>query len=238
MSKPLKRAEWPARQTIEQLKEYCPDVRDELFWSLYEKWKTETLIPPDRLHASYSALSATLNNGVPGAIVECGVFRGGSFCFFLDVVQTLVGPTREFWAYDTFEGFPEEVDEVLQGGATFRRDDWHTDNFLKFFERNVSRTGYPLDKVHIVKGSVLDTIPAHGPSEIAFLHLDTDYYEATKHELEHLYDRVPKGAAVAIDDYGYFEGSRRAVDEFFAVRPKKPIMVRADHVGRLLLKPE
>jgi O-methyltransferase len=237
MSKPLNEVEWTAKLSMDQCRQRCPDVRDPLFWDIYEKWRGETLIPPERLVSSYAALRTALTNGVEGAIAECGVFRGGSFCFFIDVVGELFGPTREFWAFDTFEGFPEGVEDVVLGDKTFKSEMWHTDNFYSIFTRNLARTKYPKDKIIVVKGSVLETIPAQAPDQICFLHLDTDYYESTLHELVHLYDRVSRGGAIEVDDYGHFEGCRRAVDEFLTGKVPQPMMFRSgDYTGRIILK--
>ena len=71
---------------------------------------------------------------------------------------------------------------------------------------------YPAERVHFVKGKVEDTIPG-APERIAILRLDTDWYESTRHELEHLYPGSP-GGVLLLDDYGYWEGAREAVDEF------------------------
>lgn len=182
------------------------------------------------------ALRTVLANSVEGEIAECGVFRGGAFCFFIEVVASLFGSARRFWAFDTFDGFPSDVDERLIDGSRFSRESWHTDSFEHVFRNNVERTAYPKDRIEVVRGSVLDTIPAHGPKTLAFLHLDTDYYEATSHELAHLYDRVSRGGAIMIDDYGHFEGCRRAVDEFLQGRKPQPVMLRADYTGRILIK--
>jgi O-methyltransferase len=94
-------------------------------------------------------------------------------------------------------------------------------------------TGYPSDRVHYVKGLVEATVPQQAPDEIAILRLDTDWYESTKHELEHLWPRVRPGGVLIVDDYGHFEGARRAVDEFFG---PGVFLHRIDYTGRLVLK--
>ena len=236
MSKPLNQVEYAAKRTMEEIRRPYPDIDDEDFWRIYEKWRGETLIPAERLYASYLALRATLANGVEGAIVECGVFRGGSLAFFMDVVLRFGKADREFWAYDTFDGFPENVVETIHNGTTFTCESWHTENFREIFDRNLARCDYPRELVHVVVGDVLETIPIKAPERIAFLHLDTDYYEATLHEFKHLYHRVPHGCAVEVDDYNAFEGSRRATDEFLSGLDRQPMMYRSDRFGRLLVK--
>lgn len=227
--------EWPALKSLDQHKARCKDIDDDLFWSLYDRWRAQTLIPPERLYMSYCALRNVIENRVPGDVVECGVFRGGSLCFFVQATQALGDPDRRFWAYDTFDGFPVDVDEVIHDGTRFQRENWHTENFESIFRTNVAALALPDERLEVIKGSVLDTLPARAPVQIAFLHLDTDYYEATRHELHHLYHRVPVGGAVMVDDYGHFRGSRRATDEFCAGLARKPLLLRADYAGRLLV---
>ena len=48
------------------------------------------------------------------------------------------------------------------------------------------------------------------------LRLDTDFYESTKVELEHLYPKIEKGGIIIIDDYGHWNGCKKAVDDYFS----------------------
>jgi hypothetical protein len=88
--------------------------------------------------------------------------------------------------------------------------------------------GYPAERIHYHAGLVQDTIPEQAPERIALLRLDTDWYESTRHELAHLYDRVPSGGVIIVDDYDYWEGSRQAVDEFLAARGAHLLLVPVD----------
>jgi predicted O-methyltransferase YrrM len=97
-------------------------------------------------------------------------------------------------------------------------------------------TGYPEERVHLVEGKVEDTLPAAAPEEIAVLLLDTDWYESTRHELEQLYPRLSPGGVLILDDYGHYEGARRAVDEYFAAHGGRPLLTRVDYTGRVGVK--
>ena len=101
---------------------------------------------------------------------------------------------------------------------------------------NIAGIGYPDDKVVFVKGLVEATIPDAAPRKIALLRLDTDWYESTKHELDHLYDRVVQLGVVVFDDYGWWNGAKRAVDEFFEEQPFRPMLNRIDETGRFVIK--
>src|SRR5205814_597332 len=82
---------------------------------------------------------------------------------------------------------------------------------LEQVEAVLTATGYPKDSLHFVAGPVEETLPAAAPGQIAVLRLDTDWYESTRHELEHLYPDLTPGGVLLVDDYGHWEGARRAV---------------------------
>ena len=85
--------------------------------------------------------------------------------------------------------------------------------------------------VIIVKGWFQDTLILNqiriGP--IALLRIDGDWYESTKVCLECLFDNVANGGYVIIDDYGFFPGCRKAVDEFLASRGLKVQFIPVDY---------
>ena len=100
----------------------------------------------------------------------------------------------------------------------------------------VLSTGYPAERLHLVHGPVEETLPARAPEEIALLRLDTDWYESTRHELVHLYPRLADGGVLIIDDYGHWEGARRAVDEYFATEAPSLMLNRVDYTARIAIK--
>jgi O-methyltransferase len=95
---------------------------------------------------------------------------------------------------------------------------------------------YPQEQIHFHKGKVEETIPSEAPETIALLRLDTDWYESTKHELEHLYDRLSPGGILIIDDYGHWEGARLATQEFMA-RSGGRLLLLPCGTGRIGVKP-
>ena len=97
-------------------------------------------------------------------------------------------------------------------------------------------TGYPEGRIHLIKGKVEDTIPENMPAgDLAILRLDTDWYESTRHEMKHLYPRLVSRGVLILDDYGHWEGVRRAVDEYFAASKLRPLMSRVDYSCRLVI---
>ena len=105
-------------------------------------------------------------------------------------------------------------------------------------QRNMWSTGYPKERMHFVKGPVESTIPEHAPEQIALLRLDTDFYESTRHELEHLFPRLVKGGVLILDDYGHWEGQRAAVDEYCKKKGIHLLLTRVDYTGRVAVKVE
>jgi len=203
---------------------------------------------PERMVGLMNAVKYVSENQLPGAIVECGVWRGGSMMVAAKTLLNRKDTSRDLYLFDTFEGMsePTEADVMFDGqkasdvlAASERKDgvvNYWCFAGLPDVERNLHSTGYPKDKLHFVKGKVEDTVPGSAPAQIALLRLDTDWYESTAHELEHLYPRVVPNGVVIIDDYGHWQGARKAVDEYFGRQSFKPLLNRLDYTGRLLIK--
>lgn len=209
-----------------------------------------TKTSPERVVALLAAVRFLVHQHVPGAIVECGVWRGGSMMAAALVLQELGETNRDLYLYDTFEGMvrPTEHDVGNNGAAAidkFERrqigadaSDWCLAP-LDEVRRGMASTGYPESRIHYIKGKVEETLPQHVPEEIALLRLDTDWYESTKQELVHLYPRLAPHGVLIIDDYGDWLGARKAVDEYFAASPSaSPLFLhRIDQAGRIGIKP-
>ena len=98
----------------------------------------------------------------------------------------------------------------------------------------VASTGYDMSRVHAIAGPVEETLPHQVLPELALIRLDTDFYQSTRAELEHLYPRLVAGGVMIIDDYGHFRGAREAVDEYFAAT--RIFLSRIDYTARLAIK--
>jgi O-methyltransferase len=200
----------------------------------------------ERLATMVQATEHVVRHGVPGDIVECGVWRGGSMMAAATMLRTLGDTSRRLFLYDTFEGMsePTERDQTLHGVSArsiLAQDDRGTGYWcyasLEDVQGNLRSTGYPEDKLVYVRGRVEETIPGRLPERISLLRLDTDWYESTKHELEHLYPLLSPGGILIIDDYGHWQGARAAVDEFLA-RTRTPLFLhRVDYTARIAVKP-
>jgi len=107
-------------------------------------------------------------------------------------------------------------------------------DFWRLYERCKADTR--TTHMRMIEGRVEQTIPQQLPLRISLLRLDTDWYQSTRHELIHLWPRLVPGGILIVDDYGYWRGSRRAVDEFIAGLPSPPLLTRLDDTGRICIK--
>jgi len=203
-----------------------------------------SITSPERVAALVSATGHVVHSELPGAFVECGVWKGGSMMATALTLLRLGVNDRDLYLFDTFSGMSEPTAVDVEVGADGVPADatatWESINEwcaigLGEVRANLESTGYPSERLHFVEGKVEDTVPAHAPGKIALLRLDTDWYASTAHELEHLYPRLCRGGILLIDDYGHWSGARKAVDEYFA--DGSPFLQRVDYTARLAVKP-
>ena len=226
---------------------HIPADLDDATIETYLAVREYTMTSPERVAALCSAVTHIVRDNVPGDIVECGVWRGGSM---LAAARTLLAhgdSERSLWLYDTFEGMPAPTDADVRGpdGApasqlladSSRDSDLWAVSPLDDAQHVMALSGYPLERVRYVVGRVEDTLPGTIPDSIALLRLDTDWYESTRHELLHLVPRISPGGVLIIDDYGFWKGARRAVDEYIESSGCTWLMNRIDETGRLVLIP-
>ena len=222
---------------------------DELTTRIFNAVNPYTMTSPERIAALVEAVRYVVANDIPGDFVECGVWRGGSSMAAALALKELGDESRELWLYDTYGGMsaPTEEDVDVSGRAADEKfaqrqltedsSEWCRSP-LDDVQQNLAGSGYPAEKMHFVKGKVEDTIPGEMPAgPVAILRLDTDWYESTRHEMQHLYPALETGGVLILDDYGYWQGARKAVDEYFAAHGIRPLMGRVDTDGRMLLKP-
>jgi hypothetical protein len=164
------------------------------------------------------------------------------------VLIDLGATNRDLHLFDTFTGMTEPTaeDRDFRGRSAVEQYAQLSDGEqmsrwcragMATVRTNLIRTNYPSERIHLVAGMVEDTIPASAPETIALLRLDTDWYASTKHELVHLWPRLAAGGVCIIDDYGHWQGSRKAVDEYFAENGIHVLMHRLDYSARLIVKP-
>jgi hypothetical protein len=208
-----------------------------------------TMLSAPRLLNAYDVVRQVEDDGVDGAIVECGVWSGGGIGLMALASRRYGTAPRTFHLFDSFEGLPQPSvhdEEVLAafalGHPELVPDDGSDparlvaigacegDTIEAVRDLFLRRLRVAEDRVVIHAGWFQDTVPAAAATigPIAVLRLDGDWYESTKVCIENLYDHVAEGGFVIVDDYGDFTGCRKAVDEFLASRGESPDLLEAD----------
>lgn len=169
-------------------------------------------------------------------MVECGVWNGGS----AGITAVAAGGSRDVWLFDSWEGLPEPGDIDTSVTGIRREKGWDLgsiDNVERLF---FHKLGIDQSRVHVVKGWFEETLPLHRRKvgAIALLHLDGDWYASIKRCLEELYDQVSPGGYVAIDDYGYWKGCKRAVDEFISEQGLEVDLIAVEGGSLYFAKPD
>jgi O-methyltransferase len=225
-----------------------PDIVETEFWEIYHFCKPYTMTSVERMYSLYCSVNYILSKGVEGDFVECGVWRGGSSMLIAKMLHNRNITNRKIFLYDTFEGMPppsdmdvtfngKEANGLLKASAHNKEVSVWCLADLADVKRNLNSTGFPETNLVFIAGKVEDTLLSNLPTgKIALLRLDTDWYESTKHELDVLFPMLIENGVLIIDDYGHWQGCRKAVDEYFE-RTQSPILMnRIDYTGRMIIK--
>jgi hypothetical protein len=227
-----------------------PDDLDPEFWPLYDACQPYTMTSVARLYALYKATQYIARRGIPGDMIECGVWRGGSMMMIALALQAFGAADRRLFCFDTFEGMPPPslfdvrhsdsipASTILSSTSKDESSVYWAISSLETVRSNLTTTRYPMHLINYVVGRVEATIPRCLPERIALLRLDTDWYESTKHEMLHGYPRISPGGIIMIDDYGFWRGARQAVDEYLAETGARLLLNRIDETGRIAIKPD
>lgn len=224
---------------------FPPDFDDETI-AMIRRVQPYTMTSPERLFALRQSVQYLVRHNVPGAMVECGVWRGGSMMAVALTLLEMNAADRVLYLYDTYEGMssPTDRDRTFEGvsaAAILGQSDKSTHPVwayspIETVQRALLSTGYTQSLIQYVVGPVEQTLPAIVPDAIALLRLDTDWYESTYHELTHLYPRLCNGGVLIVDDYGHWEGCRLAVDQYLMENRLPLLLHRIDYTGRIGVK--
>jgi O-methyltransferase len=187
------------------------------FLRLHRKYRDLTMAPAAVFWRNLRIVDA--NRHVQGCVVECGVWRGGMSAGMAEVL----GPSREYFLFDSFEGLPPagELDgeEAKRWQADVSSPTYY-DNCraeIDFAGRAMRKSGVP--RYHLVEGWFEETLPSFVPPEpIAILRVDGDWYESTLTVLESLWKYLAPDGIVIVDDYYAWDGCSRAVHDFLSRR--------------------
>lgn len=203
--------------------------------------KRNTMTSVIRCKTLWDSCCDILKNEVPGDFVECGVWRGGSAGIMAQVLRKFDSSRqRKLHLFDSFEGLPEPTE--IDGTHAAQYSGGVNSGALKSvhmceaeigFVRELlfDKLNFPESRARLYQGWFQDTIPQLGndPSQIAVLRLDGDWYDSTKICLNHLYDRVPSGGLIILDDYFAWEGCKVATDEFRDARGITDKLIQVDN---------
>ncbi len=215
-----------------------------------------TMLSRPRLLSLYECVVFCEQKDLKGDYVECGVWKGGA-AGLMALANLRYGKTRRnIHLLDSFEGVPEPSRQIdgpravqeaqASGVGTLGRLTANPqfyrgrgigtlDGTANLLERTI---GYDAAFIHYHKGFFEHTVSrvASQLDQVAILHLDGDWYSSTRVCLEHFYEKVAKGGLVIIDDYGAYEGCRKAVDEFFSDRNINTYLHKIDSEVRVCVK--
>lgn len=204
-----------------------------MFW-LFRQVSNYTMLSLARLKNLYRLSRELDRRGLGGAIVECGVYHGGSAAVMAYAGRDALRP-RPLWLFDSFQGLPAPTPEDGSTARAQYRPGWCQGEVAKVKEV-FQCLGIPLSRLHIVEGWYQDTFARTEVGPVSLLHIDADWYESVKLCLEKFYDAVEPGGFVVLDDYGYWEGCRRAVEEFFRQRALPLRLIPVDYTGHYFEK--
>lgn len=207
-----------------------------------------TMVGLPRMVSNVLATKYILDNTISGDFVECGVWKGGSILLVKMILEEYKS-NKNVWLFDTFKGMtePTEIDRSPRGILAiekFNRSKNEDHNEWCFspveeVRNNFTKAQVNMNECHFIEGDVFETLPKYKNeiSEISFLRLDTDWYESTKIEMEQLYPLLVSRGVLIVDDFGHWEGSRKAVEEYFQKHEQyKPLLNLIDLVGRVGIK--
>ena len=197
-----------------------------------------TMVGLKRLENVRVCVEAVLRDGIPGDLIETGVWRGGTVILMKAVVERRGGRGRVIWAADSFEGLPPPRHPVDQANPSYDLSEF---DYLKVpveqVQENFARFGLLDENVRFLKGWFSETLPAAPIDRLSLLRLDGDMYESTRDALEPLYPKLSPGGFVIVDDYASWPGCRRAVDEYRAARAITAPLVKIDDAAVWWRKP-
>ncbi|HEX2087346.1 MAG TPA: PqqD family peptide modification chaperone [Solirubrobacteraceae bacterium] len=179
-----------------------------------------TMVGLRRLENLERCATRIFADGVPGDFLEAGVCQGGASIFLRALQVAYDEPDRATWLADSFAGVPapsHPVDVADRLDLSEPVEPWLAAD-RRSVEENFATYGLLSDRVRFLPGWFADSLPDAPVEQIALLRLDADLYSSTREALDALYDRVPPGGYVVVDDYGALAPCRRAVDAFRAER--------------------
>ncbi|MBI3649999.1 MAG: class I SAM-dependent methyltransferase [Acidobacteria bacterium] len=180
-------------------------------------WPTyaHTMIGMKRLNNLQFCVEEMLARGVPGDLIETGVWRGGATIFMRAILKAYAVKDRFVWVADSFQGLPTPNSEKYPADAADRHHEFKELAVpLDQVKSNFAKYDLLDDQVRFLEGWFRDTLPNAPVEQLALIRLDGDMYESTMEALVHLYPKLSSGGYLIVDDYGAIPNCRRAVDDY------------------------
>lgn len=188
----------------------------------FQQWlpvvRPYTFLSEARLLSLYRLTKEICLADLPGNIVECGTCKGGAAALIAATIARYSRRPRKVYAFDTFEGMPDPTEVDRANGVPANDTGFGAGTLGAPIEQNLNVVCRALGVESLVvpvKGLFNQTLPVTRGQigDIALLHADGDWYESTIDIFHHLYGQVVAGGAIQIDDYGHWEGCRKAIDD-------------------------
>lgn len=174
----------------------------------------ETMIGMKRLANIRSCVESVIEDGVPGDLIETGVWRGGATIYMRAILKAYGVTDRTVWVADSFEGVPKPDTRFPADIG----DQHHARHDLAIsvddVRDNFGRYELLDDQVRFLVGWFEDTLAEAPIDRLAILRLDGDMYSSTMQALQALYDKVSVGGYVIVDDYGALPACAKATEDF------------------------
>jgi hypothetical protein len=190
-----------------------------------------TMIGMARLDNLQRCVESVLDDGVPGDLIETGVWRGGAVIFMRGILKAYGVTDRRVWAADSFQGLPAPNAEKYP-----QDEGLHLEQYRELaisideVKRNFERYDLLDDQVRFLQGWFSETLPKAPIERLAVLRLDGDLYESTTDALVNLYDRLSPGGYVIVDDF-CIPACRQAVHDFRQTRGIQDEIIQIDWTG-------
>ncbi len=182
--------------------------------AIYRSYKDFTMVPQNWYVTNLRLAEKVMND--EGAIVECGVWKGG----MIGGIAKVLGNHRHYYLYDSFEGLPDA--QAIDGQ---RAIDWQSNTESPTYYDNCKAAYEDAERAmqiagasnyEINKGWFENTLPQYSGGPIALLRLDGDWYDSTMTCLTELYPKVKKGGIIIVDDYYFWDGCARAIHDYLS----------------------
>jgi tetratricopeptide (TPR) repeat protein len=203
-----------------------PQIDDPEFYELLNSIRPYSMLPEERLYRVFALARQVAQSPLSGNFVECGVAGGGSSAMMAALMRRYRKTPGTLFACDSFSGMPDPTEHDTVSGQAANDTGWGAGTCAAPDDsvREISAKLGCSSIVKPVKGYFENTLPPAKAEigKIALLHADCDWYSSLMTIFNELYDQVEPGGVIILDDYGYWEGIKKATDEFFAKRGINP----------------